>query len=214
MPKQNNTTSFTDRLTLDVGLGSVHLLQTRDDESSSLASAVLCTGQHVSACQNDWNRFFLDGRGLFEALFKNSHEQLSLQIIALKLMALGGSDILANTPQIRSPEKSCRHDGTYRSLYSGVLRRSNTSFLPISGFGGSPCGSGGPRGGGTSVGRRKLTHSLDYTKHNNRSMNSVSKTKSSPNPNTKPKSSRHRDSTQLKQQRRRECRVGASATSS
>ena len=82
------------KLTLNVLLGDVDFLDARNYEGSSLASAVLGTCKDIAPCKNDGDRFFLDRAWLFKALLEDTHEELALQIVVLKLVALGRSHIL------------------------------------------------------------------------------------------------------------------------
>jgi hypothetical protein len=79
---------------LDLRLGGVYLLQHRDAEGCGLAGAVLGARQDVAAGQGNGYALLLNGRWLFEALLVDAHEQLPLEEVVLKVVALGGRHIL------------------------------------------------------------------------------------------------------------------------
>ena len=88
------TCTRTRTCTLNVVEGSVDLLQERDEVSAGLPRAVLGPGQQVLACQRYGNAFLLDGGGGLVALLVDAHEQVSLQAVVLKLVALPPLHIL------------------------------------------------------------------------------------------------------------------------
>lgn len=63
--------------------------------AQALASAVLCPGQDIAACQGDGNGFLLDGRRQIVTFFENAHQQFSLEIVILKLVAFGGGHVFS-----------------------------------------------------------------------------------------------------------------------
>lgn len=59
--------------------------------------AVLSSSKDISASQSDRNALFLNGTWLLKALLVDSHEQLTLEHVILKLVAFGCCDILRAT---------------------------------------------------------------------------------------------------------------------
>mmetsp|Transcript_7587 Transcript_7587/g.12771 ORF Transcript_7587/g.12771 Transcript_7587/m.12771 type:complete len:359 (+) Transcript_7587:1202-2278(+) len=102
---------------LDTIHSGVNFLEARDNERPGLAGAILGSGQHISAGQNDGNSLFLDRRRLLKSFLKNSHKQFSLQIIVFKFMSFGG--------------------GNVSGLNSGIFFRCNAIVAPV--FFGSGC---------------------------------------------------------------------------
>jgi len=76
-----------------MGLRRIRLLQTRNNKRGCFARPIFCSGQDITILQNDWNRLLLNGRRFFEALLKDSHEELALEKEVFKVSALGLSDI-------------------------------------------------------------------------------------------------------------------------
>ena len=79
---------------LDVVLFEVDLFERGDDEGSGLSGSVLCTGKNISSSEGNGYGFFLDRRWALEASLEDAHEQLALQEVVLKLVALGCRDVL------------------------------------------------------------------------------------------------------------------------
>mmetsp|Transcript_1843 Transcript_1843/g.3218 ORF Transcript_1843/g.3218 Transcript_1843/m.3218 type:complete len:327 (-) Transcript_1843:1338-2318(-) len=79
---------------LDHVLLGVHLFQGRDQKRCGLSGSVLSTGKDVTACKRDGNCLFLNGTWLLESHLENSHQQLSSQVIILKVISLGCSHVL------------------------------------------------------------------------------------------------------------------------
>ena len=74
----------------------VGLLQDRDRKCGGFARAVLCTRKDVPAGEGDGDARFLDGRRLLEALLKDAHEQLDLEIVVLEVVPLCVGNILTS----------------------------------------------------------------------------------------------------------------------
>lgn len=85
---------FANSRTLNLVAGNVDPLQDGNAESGGLACAVLSTRKDVPACESDGDALLLDWGGLFEALFKDPHQQLALEEVVLEIIALGCCDIL------------------------------------------------------------------------------------------------------------------------
>jgi hypothetical protein len=79
---------------LNLVLAGVHALQHRDAEGRGLAGAILCAGQDIAPSQRDGDALLLNGRWLLKPLLKNAHQQLALQEIVFKVVALGVGHIL------------------------------------------------------------------------------------------------------------------------
>mmetsp|Transcript_11970 Transcript_11970/g.18083 ORF Transcript_11970/g.18083 Transcript_11970/m.18083 type:complete len:338 (-) Transcript_11970:898-1911(-) len=73
---------------LDVVERRVNFFECRNGKCCRFASTIFGTCENITSCQRDRNRLFLDWRWCFVALFKNAHQQLALQVVIFKLVAL------------------------------------------------------------------------------------------------------------------------------
>ena len=80
--------------TLNLFFGWLYSLQKWNREGGSLASAIFCASQYVSACQRNRDALFLNRRGLLEAFLVYTRQQLALKQVVLELVALCCGDIL------------------------------------------------------------------------------------------------------------------------
>lgn len=96
---------------LDVAVLGIDSLEDGYYEGSGFACAIFGACQNVAAGEGDGDRFFLNGRGLFEASFKDTHHELSFDIEIFEFEAFGCSDILC----------------LYSSVFGGFLQ----ACLPI-----------------------------------------------------------------------------------
>ena len=77
-----------------MALFRVGLLEQRDKVSSRLSCFIFSPCQDVSPSQCDGYALLLDGGWYFVALFENPHEELTLEAIVLKFIALSSCYIL------------------------------------------------------------------------------------------------------------------------
>ena len=78
-------------------LANINSFQDGNAERCRFASAVLGSGENVSASECNGDAFFLDGRWLFEALLIDALQQLTLQKVVFEVVAFGRGNIL---PQV------------------------------------------------------------------------------------------------------------------
>ena len=74
--------------------GNIAALQHRDSVGSCFSGSVLGSGENVAPGQRNGDAGLLDRRGLLPALFKDSHKQVTLQAVILKLVSFCCSHIL------------------------------------------------------------------------------------------------------------------------
>lgn len=78
---------------LDLVLLGVELFERRDDVGGGLSRSVLGTRENVATGECDGDGLFLDGRGTFEAGFKDAHEEFAFEEVIFELVALGIENI-------------------------------------------------------------------------------------------------------------------------
>mmetsp|Transcript_10482 Transcript_10482/g.24423 ORF Transcript_10482/g.24423 Transcript_10482/m.24423 type:complete len:270 (+) Transcript_10482:1237-2046(+) len=97
---------------LDPSIRHVGLLKARDDKRRGLAGAVLGASEHIPVLQDDRDRPLLYRRWPLEPLLENTHEELALQEVVLKI-------------------RVCSHRGHIRRLEPRVLLRRVQLLLPL-----------------------------------------------------------------------------------
>lgn len=97
---QSEFTSGDEEEGLDLGFIDVNLLECRDNESGSLAGAVLCTGKDIAVGECDGDSFFLYWRGLFETCFKDAHEELAAEVHVFEFKTLGSCHVFCLRPGV------------------------------------------------------------------------------------------------------------------
>lgn len=130
--------------TLNHILRSINPLKNGYAEGCGFPCAVLSSGEDVSPSQRNWDAFFLDWRRLLKSFLIYALQQLALQKVILKVVALRCCDVLRRTCQAcwaalkedlegssETPIATNEQPWSYFCLFALVLRREDKRFFPV-----------------------------------------------------------------------------------
>ena len=80
---------------LEFLFGAVGLVQSRDNESSSLSGSILSTSEDILSTEGNRDGFLLDGGWGLISLLENTHQKLTLQVKIFEFFNLGLGNILS-----------------------------------------------------------------------------------------------------------------------